>query len=1270
MAGSKKSDGPIKTFKVSSDDQYDIEGSSFWQIKLSGGVIFRDIYKKIDKNTKFVLNTLAKEFSVKNRSTLKKEELVDKLKSIIKFESKKKSPKKSKKKEIEIELESDDDSSKEEPKTPKKKSKKKSPKKSKKKVEIEFEEEDEKPKKKKKKLVEIVFEDEEKRPCGIRKSKKNPTAYSKDELVDLAVEKGMKKTAASKMTISQLCEKYLGEKPKDKSPKKIKSPEKEDFDSSKCSIYSLAQLKKFAKLYDIIPKKSKKDICDQLVKGELKTLWDNCMGMSREEIQGYAESKGLSTKGTKKELCNRIFKEEREKIGDEEEEEDDYVLFLKEYFEEENKTKRNKILKKYEDKLPLVFVSKFKKLSSDEKMEFVEEYLKPENIEKSPAAFIKEFLSKGKDEEKVDEDYDEDEPSCIRDSKLKLKDHQKKVVKHMLTNRGLITVHGVGRGKCHGKDTPILMYDGSIKMVQDVKVGDQLMGDDSTPRNVLSLATGRENLYKIVQKNGGENYVVNESHILCLKNTVSKDIYYNKNRGIDYIVARWFNRDTLKYNSKYFKYNEENKLDVLKDAQKYLDKLDIDTKVDVPLKDYMDLPTKNRKELKGYRVGVEFPSKNIELDPYFLGLWLGDGSSNESAITSIDKEIVDYLHTEFDDFDFRVTKDITYHMSSKENKGAIGCNRIRNFLKENNLMNNKHIPENYKINSRENRLKLLAGLIDTDGYYSTDGGYEIIQKSEQLANDIVFLCRSLGFRCQSTPTMKYIKDRDFVGFYNRITFSGKHIGEIPVKLERKKAQTNPNKDQLCNEIKVESLGEGDYYGFTLDGNHRYLLGDFTVTHNTLTAVTTIQCVLKLKPNIKIVIITPTSLQENMKKEFIAYGANPDDDRIRFATVDKFSRDYEKRLYDCNNTFLIVDEAHNLKTYGGKKSKAVIHCAKKAFKVLLLTATPVLNRPNEIVNLIAMVDGEDPINPAAFDKFILQDDEQFDRYFKCKISYYKSDVSEHYPSSEEHEVNFDMTKDYYKKYRNIEKTEGGNLSAALFGIGTNLQAFFNGIRRAANNLESENGPKINWIVDKIIAENKRNKRNKTLVYSSFLDAGSYLVMKRLDALKIPYVKVDGSMSKLKRKAAVEDYNKGKTNIIFISKAGGEGLDLKGTRHVIITEPTWNDANLEQVKGRAIRFKSHDALPSDEQHVDVWNLFLVKPPIDEREEGEDEMDSIDIVITKIAGEKKEVIDEFLKRLEPLSIENNDCSFVEKFGYDETPQEMEAPGDYSMMEEIEVY
>ena len=101
-----------------------------------------------------------------------------------------------------------------------------------------------------------------------------------------------------------------------------------------------------------------------------------------------------------------------------------------------------------------------------------------------------------------------------------LRDIQKPIVKKYLkhakiNNCGLIEIY-CGAGKCLGIDTPVLMYDGSIKLVQDIKIGEKLMGDDSTSREVLTLARGSEMMYKI-SSDKSDTYIVNESHILSLK---------------------------------------------------------------------------------------------------------------------------------------------------------------------------------------------------------------------------------------------------------------------------------------------------------------------------------------------------------------------------------------------------------------------------------------------------------------------------------------------------------------------------------------------------------------------------------------------------------------------------------------------------------------------------------------------------------------------------------------------------------------------------------
>lgn len=285
-------------------------------------------------------------------------------------------------------------------------------------------------------------------------------------------------------------------------------------------------------------------------------------------------------------------------------------------------------------------------------------------------------------------------------------------------------------GKCLAKGTKVMMADTSVKNVENIVSGDMLMGLNGSMRLVKSICSGSERMYTINQKNG-ESYTVNESHILSLKNRITK-------KTINISI-----RDYLKTN-KTFKVNHSGY------------KSELISTID------FDLP----------------------INPYLFGIWLGDGTGKKD----------------------------------KKNLKADFANL--------NLSNNKHIPLVYKRSSTNQRLQLLAGIIDTDGHYTKDFQYEIIQVSKLLSDDILFLVRSLGFK--ATQTTKIINNKN----YYRILFSG-DLEKIPVKIKYKKAKNNKKHKQcLLTSIEVIESNETEYFGFEIDGDKLFLLSDFTVTHNT------------------------------------------------------------------------------------------------------------------------------------------------------------------------------------------------------------------------------------------------------------------------------------------------------------------------------------------------------------------------------------------------------------------------------------------------------
>lgn len=359
-----------------------------------------------------------------------------------------------------------------------------------------------------------------------------------------------------------------------------------------------------------------------------------------------------------------------------------------------------------------------------------------------------------------------------------------------------------GRGKCLGKNTPILMFDGTVKMVQDIQVGELIMGDDSTPRKILSLARGREMMYKVTTKKG-EDYIVNESHILSLK------------------YSTYMNKHTPK-----------------------------DSVLDISVLDYLNLPKSYHGRggpLLGYRVPIVFRETPVEMDPYLIGYWLGDGMSKGTMITTQEASVIKYLADCFK------TKHISLYLKYTGQQYDYRINSLNNnnilmdFLRKHNMINNKHIPLHYKCNSRNIQLELLAGIIDSDGYYHQNC-YEIVQKNERLLDDIVFLARSLGFSAYKKKVNKTCTNAangPKVGVYYLTNICGVGLEDIPVKCLRKKAHKRKLiRDCLKYRISLEKLGEDDYYGFEIDGNRRFVLGDFTVTHNTVLALKIVSLIKK------------------------------------------------------------------------------------------------------------------------------------------------------------------------------------------------------------------------------------------------------------------------------------------------------------------------------------------------------------------------------------------------------------------------------------------
>jgi uncharacterized protein with PQ loop repeat len=421
-----------------------------------------------------------------------------------------------------------------------------------------------------------------------------------------------------------------------------------------------------------------------------------------------------------------------------------------------------------------------------------------------------------------------------------LSEMQKKAFELFKNGKSLFVLGEGGSGKCLKKGTEIIKYDGKIIKVENIKVGDYLMGDDSTSRKVLSLTNGKDIMYKVTNVKG-ESYTVNSHHILSLIYSNKKNLQNRKTRS-SYQV-KWFNKSKLCLESKSFSYKNNNKKIIKQEADKFFNNINEDLKIDISIKEFINLKSCIKRDLKGYSVSLNFQNKQLDFDPYILGLWLGDGTSSSTGITNQDSSIIKYLKENLGKYkcylSYTQSTNYGYNICSTQKRNnylSESTNYFKQILIDNNLLNNKHIPIDYKCNSRKNRLQLLAGLIDSDGNFKNNG-FEFSQslKHEKLIDDVIYLCRSLGFSCY-----KNIKNTSWThlgvkkyGKAWRICISGKGLEEIPTLCPRKKATPRKQiKDVLVSGIKIEELKEDYYYGFELDGNSRFVMGNFIVTHNS------------------------------------------------------------------------------------------------------------------------------------------------------------------------------------------------------------------------------------------------------------------------------------------------------------------------------------------------------------------------------------------------------------------------------------------------------
>jgi hypothetical protein len=298
----------------------------------------------------------------------------------------------------------------------------------------------------------------------------------------------------------------------------------------------------------------------------------------------------------------------------------------------------------------------------------------------------------------------------------------------------------IGKAGCFAAGTKVLMYDGSVKNIEDIEVGEQVMGSDGkSSRTVQKLHRGEQPMFNIIPDDGCDPYTVNLMHDLVLKNKYTK------------------------------------------------------TTCIVSVENYLKWSLQEQQNWHLMRSdGVVFPDRDIPEDPYDLGL------KAASEDTSVD-----------------------------------------------------FIADEYKINSFDVRLEVLRGFVK-NACVMSNGEYHITVSAAKMkvAQDVVYIARSLGLFCSSSNGWK---------------------GDEAIILLRLKG-TCLNDDMpytpthghcTTTSFKVDLEGQGNYYGFELDGNRLFLLATFDVVKNTGKS-TLIRAILASKAHLAPVIQVFNGTEDNNK----------------------------------------------------------------------------------------------------------------------------------------------------------------------------------------------------------------------------------------------------------------------------------------------------------------------------------------------------------------------------------------------------------------------
>jgi superfamily II DNA or RNA helicase len=375
----------------------------------------------------------------------------------------------------------------------------------------------------------------------------------------------------------------------------------------------------------------------------------------------------------------------------------------------------------------------------------------------------------------------------------------------------------------------------------------------------------------------------------------------------------------------------------------------------------------------------------------------------------------------------------------------------------------------------------------------------------------------------------------------------------------------------------------------------------------------------------VIIISTKASRKNFKDDIKKAGF--DESKFEIITYQKAIKSIINKNLSFEKYSVIVDEAHHLRT-ATKLNLILISECMKAKKIVLLTGTIFYNNLTDLSVLVNIIRRDEvlPETNKEFEFFYWNDlyetptnIETLKERIQHTISYYKKPQDKHYPISQTQIIKVDMSNPQISEYRHYLKKilSLDNIQHIDYSIldKRKVNNFLTVTRQLSNTLnDSPDFPKIIKIFEHI-----KNNPKPVVVYSNFLKNGVLPLSVHLTLSKIPYAIYFGEQTEEKRNIIIDNYNQGMIDVLLITSAGSESLDLKNTRFIHIMEPHWNESKINQIIGRAIRYDSHAKLPEKDRNVTIvkWiSVFGYKIPYDTADE----------YLIKIAQKKEKMFNNF--------------------------------------------